>query len=492
MSASNNTKNLLMIFGAALALSACGNGADEVVSPGIPANPPTAPTPAPTPTPSPTPGTGTAAESCPDGTVNQGTIASNTLRACLLPATMTGTVTLKKLDGVAYQLKGQTNVGEDQGGDANAPLAGKARGTLYVEPGVTVFGRDGGDFLLVNRGSQIFALGTADQPITFTSLQGLEGNGAKGNWGGIVISGRAPINSCQGSAVAGAADCQAVIEGTSGSYFGGNSTADNSGELKYVRGLYSGYAIGNGNELQTLTLAGVGSGTRIDYFQSYASKDDGIEIFGGSVNLKHIVILDHDDDGLDTDHGWNGGAQFGLIIRSAGKTVDAGGSGLEWSSINRLPVSQPKIANFTILNKDDKLESLVKVNESTNARILNSVVVTAPASNSNGQAETCFALSNGTLPAPDVTKLELHSVYFSCAKPFNNATAETIYNAATKSNTTLNTSSTLSGFVNGASENAVAAYDAKSVHSFFDNVSYIGAVKDANDNWWKGWTVGLE
>jgi hypothetical protein len=104
--------------------------------------------------------------------------------------------------------------------------------------------------------------------------------------------------------------CTGTVEGTS-AFYGGNTPADNSGRLRYIQIKYSGFEISTGNELQGLTLGGVGSGTTIDHIQVYNSSDDGIEIFGGNANLRHIVINGADDDGLDTDTGWRGGAQFG-------------------------------------------------------------------------------------------------------------------------------------------------------------------------------------
>ena len=172
----NNTKTLLMTFGAALALSACGGGADSVVSPGEgafpPAPPPTTPPPTTPPTPppptSPPPAAGPA-ENCPTGFANVGTVAGGTLRACQLPNRIVGNLVIKKLDGVIYAINGQVNVGDDAGGNASAPVAGAQTGILTVEPGVRFFGSAGADFLVVNRGSQIFAEGTASDPIVFTS-----------------------------------------------------------------------------------------------------------------------------------------------------------------------------------------------------------------------------------------------------------------------------------------------------------------------------------
>lgn len=487
MSVRNNTKTLLMTFGAALALSACGSGSDNVVSPGVPANPP-APTPAPAPpTPPPPPSGGQAAANCPDGTVSQGTIANNTLRACRLPSTILGDLILKKVDGVAYQIQGQVNVGEDQLGDKAVNDASR-RGRLYVEPGVTLFGESGPDVLLVQRGSQIHALGTKDEPIVFTSRADLEGNGAKFDWAGVVLMGRAPINNCIGAATPGAADCQGAVEGTSNAFGGGNDPTDSSGELSYVQVRYSGYVLGAGNELQSLTLVGVGSGTRISHFQSHYSGDDGIEIFGGTVNLSHIVITEADDDSLDIDWGWSGGIQHGLVVRRTPsvKGVSDSGSIFEWSAVDRLPTSTPKVANFTVYTTDPSLDSLVKVNQGTSAHLWNSVFVTAPASANQKQADVCFDIS-GT-----GTRIELLSNHFTCDKRDKNSATTAYVDAADRSGTAFAASTLTSAYINGQNEAAVTPVAVKAKHAFFEDTDYIGAAKDASSAWWQGWTVGLE
>ena len=215
MSVSTNTKSLLMAFGAAMALAACGNGADRVVSPGegaFPPAPPTAPPPTTPPPTTPPPTTGPAAN-CPTGLTNIGTVANGTLRACQLPSRIVGNLVLSKLAGVAYAISGQTVVGDDMGGDAAAPVAGAQQGTLTIDPGVVLYGSAGADFVLVNRGSQMFAVGTKDQPITFTSRAGLEGGNTAdsiGQWGGIILMGRAPINNCQGAVTPGSADTMMI------------------------------------------------------------------------------------------------------------------------------------------------------------------------------------------------------------------------------------------------------------------------------------------
>ena len=483
MSVRNNTKTLLMAFGAAMALAGCGNGADSVVSPGAGAFPP-APAPAPPPPPPPPttpPPTSGPAASCPTGLTNIGTVANGTLRACQLPSRIVGNLVLSKLAGVAYAISGQTVVGDDMGGDAAAPVAGAQKGTLTIDPGVVLYGSAGADFVLVNRGSQMFAVGTKDQPITFTSRAGLEGGNTAdsiGQWGGIILMGRAPINNCQGAVTPGTAACQALVEGANNAFYGGNAPNDNSGRLSYVRVLYSGYKIAENNELQALTLAGAGNATVVDHFQSYNSSDDGIEIFGGTVNLNHIVINGADDDGLDTDTGWNGATQFGIVVQRAG----GGDRGTEQSNAggsSKTPVSTPRVANYTFVGREGGGVGLM-LNSGTNSAFYNTIVT--------GFSKGCMDIddtgTNGTF----------HSVFFSCPKSFDDdADGVAAAKFAAGTNNTANGTSTLTGvFINGANETAVPAYgNLAGAHPFFQKVSYIGAVKDSADTWWQGWTCGL-
>src|SRR5690606_9802015 len=162
MSMHHSSKALLMTFGAVLALSACGGGADRVASPGegalppAPSAPPPANPPPSNPPPTAPPPSGPA-ESCPTGFRNIGTIAD--LRACELPERIIGELTVPKVAGAVYAINGAVHVGEDMGGDAAAPRAGARAGILNIAAGVTLYAAAGPDALVVNRGSKIYALG---------------------------------------------------------------------------------------------------------------------------------------------------------------------------------------------------------------------------------------------------------------------------------------------------------------------------------------------
>ena len=451
------------------------------------------------------PAPGTPAADCPTGLANVGVVANGTLRACQLPATITGALTLSVRAGTIYAISGRTEVGTDRGADPAAPVAGSVQGVLTIEPGVKIFASGGTDYLLVNRGSQIFAEGTATNPIIFTSRQNVEGTTtptSQGQWGGIVIAGRAPTAVCPVGVTAPNAACVGQVEGTSANY-GGNSPADNSGRLRYVQVNYSGFELSPNNELQALTLAGVGSGTTVDHFQSYNSSDDGIEIFGGTVNLSHIVINGADDDGLDTDTGWRGGAQF-VIVTQKPTAVTNGSRGFEWSSAPSATTffAQPKVSNVTIVGRNAAVaaDALITLNTGTDASIINSVFT-----NPSTSAAACLDIDDANTVANTPV---FNSVYFACNRPFENdanidAAATGAIFALGANNTSAGTSTmtapagaTISNqglaFINGANETAVTPANAPALHSFFVPVTYIGAVRNAADAWYAGWTCGLQ
>ena len=475
---SNRNKTLLAAVGAMLALSACGGGgADRVASPGIGAFPPPAAPPRAAPPPANPPPSGGPAADCPTGFNNVGTVANNTLRNCQLPQKITGTLVLPKVDGLVYSVSGRVDVGDDQGGDATAPVAGRQKGILTINPGVRIFGSAGLDYIVVNRGSQVYAEGTAQLPIVFTSKASIEGTttvDSIGQWGGLVILGRAPISNCPGTAQPGTATCEAQVEGTN-AFYGGNQAADNSGVLKYVRVQHSGFQILPNNELNGITFAGVGHGTLVDYVQVHNSSDDGIEWFGGTVNARHLVLTGNDDDSLDTDVGFNGAIQYVIVAQRAG----GGDRMAEMSGSTRTPASNPKIANATMIGRAGGGVGII-LNSGTNSHYYNTVVT--------GSDRGCLDVDDAT------TNGVLQSVFFSCPKAFDDdadGRAAALFGAG--ANNTANGTSTLTGtFINGANETAVPAHaDLKSISSFFDQTSHVGAVKDANDTWWQNWTCGL-
>lgn len=230
-------------------------------------------------------------------------------------------------------------------------------GTLTIQAGTLIFGQ-AAEALVIQRGAQIVAEGTAAAPIVMTSFtqvqQRFDGNPATspdsgiGEWAGLAIAGRARSQECAGNDFA---NCSRDLEGNVGQ-FGGNDDNDNSGSLKYVVIRHAGNDIdGNGNELNGLTLGAVGRATRIQYVQMHRGLDDGIEFFGGNVFASHLVITETGDDAFDFAQGWTGGAQFVYIIGSNNPVTSdprsvEGGDGTEYTT---LPITFPVLANFTAL-----------------------------------------------------------------------------------------------------------------------------------------------
>jgi hypothetical protein len=200
--------------------------------------------------------------------------------------------------------------------------------TLTIEPGALVQGKTGANTaaLVICRGAKIVAKGTAEKPIVFTSSSP---NPQSGDWGGIVICGIAKTNQSlpwKGATVAGLTQVEGGVNDTEVGYglagsgdavYPTGNDADNSGFLQYVRIEYAGYAFLPDNELNSLTMACVGSGTTIDHIQITYAKDDAYEWFGGTVNCKYLIAYKTQDDDFDTDHGYSGNVQFGIVLRDS-------------------------------------------------------------------------------------------------------------------------------------------------------------------------------
>jgi len=196
--------------------------------------------------------------------------------------------------------------------------------TLTVEAGATVKGAYAGSntaALIIKRGAKLMAIGTQEKPIIFTSASPTP---TSGDWGGIELLGKAAINSANGGQpglyIPEGGFNTAAGDGLAGS---GDAIAptpvndDNSGTLQYVRIEYAGYAFLPNQEINALTMACVGSGTTIDHIQVSYAKDDAFEWFGGTVNCKYLIAYKTQDDDFDTDNGFNGSVQFGLIVRDS-------------------------------------------------------------------------------------------------------------------------------------------------------------------------------
>lgn len=374
-------------------------------------------------------GTGGATAVCPTGTTDDGIVA--TFRVCRIPALITADLTLPRVQGVVYRLRGQTEVGTDAGSTSTSTGP-----TLTIAAGVVIAAdssEPSNDLLLINRGARINAVGTSSAPIIFTAQQNLANNGvsdvSQGLWGGVVILGRAPTGVCRtgtGPNDAGGTSttCENPIEGITGRNYGGPLQNDNSGSFQFVQINYSGIAISEGNELQGLTLGGTGSGTVINNVQSHNSADDGIEIFGGTTNLRFLAITGADDDGFDIDNGYRGLAQFLIAAqKSSGATADSFATEIDSNGAeDLLPRTWARYANFTFVTRSTSQNppSSIRLRGGADGTFVNGIVQTpAGVACVNITATQVSATDRSTVRAANPTLQDqgppvFNSVYFGC------------------------------------------------------------------------------
>ncbi|MES2265554.1 MAG: hypothetical protein V4520_02260 [Bacteroidota bacterium] len=254
--------------------------------------------------------------------------------------------------------------------------------TLTIQPGTIIKGdKATKGALIITRGAKIEAVGTVDKPIVFTSNVAAGGR-SQGDWGGVILLGKAPNNG--GSSIS----IEGISDATDKGKHGGTDDADNSGTMKYVRIEYAGIALSPDNEINGLTFGSVGSGTTIDFVEVYRSGDDAFEWFGGSVNAKHLLAIDSWDDDFDTDNGFSGKVQFGLAQRLAATADVSGSNGFESDNnatgTNGTPQTSAVFSNMTILGpKETATFTAINANFQHGAQIrrnsaisiLNSVIV---------------------------------------------------------------------------------------------------------------------
>lgn len=381
-------------------------------------------------------------------------------------------------------------------------------GTLTIEEGVTIKGNER-SALIITRNARINAVGTAQRPIVFTSSRA-EGEREAGDWGGVVLLGRARLNVTGG---------ENTVEGffaTSGDElvkYGGQDDAHNCGTLKYARIEFAGFELAPNNELNGLTVGGCGTATDIDYVQVHKGLDDGVEMFGGTAPLKHVVITQADDDALDYDLGYSGRVQFLIVQQSPG----LGDRGIEASS-NRsaptaAPISVPEIWNATFIGSgaapggNPTQEALV-FNTGAGIRLRNSIVTSwkNQAVDIDGTASAAlfneandprlsfrnvffwsiagsntgipFASNPATAGGPDVTGLDESQVILSTA---NNVRMQ-------DPQLTAPTNLTAPNFTPASGSAALNADTALTPPAGFDtSARFVGAV--GGTDWTRGWTA---
>lgn len=282
----------------------------------------------------------------PGGASSPSNVASVALG--LREATLSGTLSADRIlsADTTYFLRGIVTV--DPGATLTIPPGTRILGDVTVQPSA----------LIVRQDARLVADGTADAPIVFTS-SAAQGERRRGDWGGLVLNGRSICNFP-------AEDC--VGEGSSGSY-GGDVLDDDSGVLRYVRIEYAGHEVSFGNELNALTLNGVGSGTTIEYVQVHNGSDDGVEWFGGTVDARHLLATGISDDSFDFSTGWQGRGQFWIAQQDpddADNGYEADGNEDDYDAT---PLTSPSIYNVTLVGKGMNGEGGT-AGESTNGMLL--------------------------------------------------------------------------------------------------------------------------
>lgn len=403
--------------------------------------------------------------------------------------------------------------------------------TMTVEAGTTVKGSFSGSdvaALIITRGSKLVANGTATEPIIFTSAAP---NPQSGDWGGIVICGKASVNSSY-NGVQGTIQVEGGIDNAQGDgVAGGGATpddADNSGSLKYVRIEFAGYAYQPDKEINSLTMAAVGSGTTVEHVQIVYAKDDAIECFGGSVNVKYFITFKTQDDDFDTDNGYSGKFQFGIILRDSLIADISKSEAFESDNNSQGTTATPKTkaiySNITAIGPRATLSNIgnslflggAQIRRNSGISIFNSIIMGWPLGiyiDATTGTSTALNIEDSTLRLRNVTlagnTTNLKFAGTAGATIMNDATLTSWFTNPYYGNDILtNTSDTkliqpynydtpdFTPFAgsNGNQKilNGAEFSDPKFAgDTFFDKtVTFRGAVAPAGDlaSWWKGWT----
>lgn len=391
--------------------------------------------------------------------------------------------------------------------------------TLTIEPGTKIVGEaDKNGALIITRGSKIMAEGTAANPIIFTSEKP---SPKRGDWAGVVILGNAPTNASFGGAN-GVGEIEGGINNSEGlGLYGGTNAADNSGVLKYVRIEYAGYAFLPDKEINGLTFGGVGSGTTVDYVEVAYANDDSFEWFGGTVNCSHLISYKGLDDDFDTDNGFSGKVQFGIAVRDS-QVADVSGSNAfesdndaNGSTLN--PQTSATFSNMTIIGPINSaasgsinalFQNALQIRRNSSISVFNSVFTGFPVglfidatkgsptdnnivgnklffeNNVLAGMQTPLKFGPSTSTPTTYTLADLTTWFNAKGNTILASTADVkLANAWAPAGTTPNfTPGSGSPLLTGG------AFTNPKLATWFTQVTYKGAVKDANDTWYAGWT----
>jgi hypothetical protein len=447
-------------------------------------------------------------------------------------------------------------IGEDV--PATAAATGKripqeGEGTrLTIAPGSIMAFQSGDSYVRIARGSQIFAEGSATAPIIFTADEDALAGGAgatendRGLWGGIQINGNGRTNKCHDGTATGSGsgtsdfeptannvhNCHVTAEGRPATY-GGNNNAENSGTLTYVVIKHAGFEVVDGDELNGLTLNAVGSGTTISHVETYTTQDDGFELFGGAVNLDHIVAVNVGDDSIDYSEGYNGDIQYAVVLHTSGanRCIEGDNTG-EGRDDGFTPTTKLRISNLTCItssidedagmnpsSKGDSEGPLFR--EGVYFEMYNSLITSNEAMMSSNE---CLELDDSegpeTIDAAEAFTSLASSNLIMCSEALKigadaaNAAFDLAawLAAAPNSNNVVVTGTDIPGaIINGGVgtrgyltadsltdinstvvfDQATQLQDVAALGGIFETPTYLGGA-NAGDDWLDGWAVGLD
>ena len=379
--------------------------------------------------------------------------------------------------------------------------------------------------LIITRGSKIDAQGTATKPVVFTSNQPAGTRGA-GDWGGIVILGKAPINPSGGTAkIEGGLTPTAGGTETDYIWYGGTDANDNSGIIKYARIEFAGIALTPDNELNSLTMGGVGAGTTLSYIQTYRAGDDAFEWFGGTVKADHLVATYTWDDDFDTDFGYSGSVQFGVAHRYKTLADISGSNGFESDNdangsdnnprttavFSNMTIVGPIVAGNTTSGINLQFQNGAQIRRNSALSIRNSVIIGFPVgvyidgskgtpthknlgTGTDGQLQFKNNVIAGCTSNWKVIGLATTAADTAIWNAFKGHSSNTmvtkaedvLLNAPNKYASILSATPGVPSFLLTATSPAISGADFTGMSSF-QAVAYRGAF-DASNDWTAGWT----
>lgn len=372
-----------------------------------------------------------------------------------------------------YLLRGIVTV--EDGGELRIPAGTLIQGDVATRPAA----------LVVRTGGKLYSEGTAEAPVVFTSSSP-EGERRPGDWGGIVINGRSLCNFPQN---------ECVGEGSSGTY-GGTDRDDDSGRIVYTRVEFAGLEVSFGNELNALTLNGVGAGTDIHHVQANAGLDDGIEFFGGTVDLKYALVTNASDDSFDYSTGWQGRGQFWIAQQDPNDADNGFEVDGNEDNYNATPFTNPVIYNVTLVGNGsggtggEESDVGLLLRRGTSGKIYNAVVL--------GFGDQGLDIDNDQTVA---NGLELrNSVLAENKTPFatddDGIDEAAFFNNADWGNRVLDGSAMLASpfdrdapdFAPLAGSPLLTGAATPPDDGFFTVTNFVGAAAPDGDKWWMGWT----